>query len=42
MQELEENLRILSSQKDKLQDLGDSLWHTKFRNKLKNIRNRNH
>ena len=41
MQDLEENLRILSSKKNKLQDLGDSLWHTKFRNNLKNLRSRN-
>ena len=38
MQDLEEILRSLSSQKDKLQDLGDSLWHTKIRRKLKRIR----
>lgn len=31
MQDLEENLRILSSHKNKLQDLGDSLWHSKTR-----------
>ena len=37
MQDLEENLRILTSQKNKLKDLGDSLWHPKFRKKLKNL-----
>ena len=41
MQDLEENLRVLSSQKNKLKDLGDSLWHIKFRNNTKNIRSRN-
>ena len=41
MQDLEENLRILTSQKNKLKDLGDSLWHPKFRKKLKNLRSRN-
>jgi len=33
MQDLEESLRILSSQKSKLKDLGDSLWHPKTRRK---------
>lgn len=42
MQDLEENLRILSSQKDKLKDLGDSLWHYQIRRRTKKFRKRNH
>ena len=41
MQDLEENARIINNIKNKLEDLGDSLWHHKFRKHLKRIRKQN-
>ncbi len=38
MQDLEENARIVNSLKNKLKDLGDSLWHSKFRKTVKRFR----
>ena len=41
MLELEENLKKLELAGKKLQDLGESLWHKKLRNKIKRIRKSN-
>ena len=41
MQDLEENAKIINNIKNKLEDLGDSLWHLKFRKHLKRIRKQN-
>lgn len=41
-QELDENSRLLSELNSRLQSLGDSLWHTKARKKIKRIRRKNY
>ena len=41
MQDLEENAKIINNIKNKLEDLGDSLWHHKFRKHLKRIGKQN-
>ena len=38
MLDFEENNKKLTELKNKLQQLGDSLWHYKFRTKVKTIR----
>ena len=37
-----EDVLIKLGKKDKLKDLGDSLWHPKIRRRTKRIRKRNH
>ena len=41
MLDFEENKRQLDSMQDKLKELGESLWHCKFKRKTKKIRNAN-
>lgn len=41
MFDYEENAKRLNTLKIKLKDLGDSLWHFKFRKRIKNIRRTN-
>lgn len=38
MQDLEESMRSIDTYKLKLKDLGDSLWHSKARSRIKRIR----
>ena len=42
MLELEEVIKQLQELNDKLQNLGESLWHTKLRNYIKRTRRKNH
>lgn len=41
MLELEETIKLLQELNEKLQNLGESLWHTKLRNHTKRTRRKN-
>lgn len=41
MIDFEENKRHLQDLQLKLQELGESLWHFKFKRRIKNIRRKN-
>ena len=41
MLDFEENKRQLNSMQNKLKELGESLWHCKFKRKAKRIRKAN-
>lgn len=42
MLELEENTRLLQLLKEKTQELGESLWHSRVRKAISKIRKTNH